>query len=185
MFLSFFCSHRHGRVPVGGAVLLAPCGYSTFPPTFFYIYLSVFAKNIAGIYFVSDIVEGCVVAVGYDGLRLFFKLGEVVHYFAAEEGGALFECGFVYYHFGSFGFYAFHYALYGGVTEVVAAAFHREAVDAYGALPLAGGVVVAVAVVVVVAGFFEYLVGYEVFAGDVALYYGFYEVLRHVVVVGQ
>ena len=36
-------------------------------------------KDIAGIYLVQDIIEGDIVAVGYDGIALLLKLIEVVH----------------------------------------------------------------------------------------------------------
>ena len=118
-------------------------------------------EDVACVYFGCDIVEGVVVAVGYYGLCLSLEACKVVHYFAAEEGGAVFKRWFVYDYFGSFGFYAFHYALDGGVAKVVAAALHCEAIYAYGAVLFALLVVVAAAVIVVIAGFLQYLVGNE------------------------
>ena len=89
-------------------------------------------EYVACIYAFFYIVENGVVTVGYDGLRLLLKNSKVVHHKAAEECAAVLQRGFVYYHSGSFGLYAFHYALNGGVAEVVAAALHCEAVNAYG-----------------------------------------------------
>ena len=69
------------------------------------------------------------------------------------------------------------------MAEVVGVAFHCEAVDTHGYLALFGGIPGAVGVVV--AGFGQYLVGNEVFAGAVALHNGAHHVLRYIFVVGQ
>lgn len=50
----------------------------------------VSSENIASIYFILHIIQTSIVAVGNDGLALWFEGKKVVDYFAAEEGGAIF-----------------------------------------------------------------------------------------------
>lgn len=73
--------------------------------------LSVFLEEVAGIDLLFYVVEVFVVAVGEDDLGLLLELGEVVDDFAAEEGGAVVEGGFVDDDFCALGFDAFHHAL--------------------------------------------------------------------------
>lgn len=48
------------------------------------------SENIASIYFILHIIQAGIVAVGNDGLALWFEGRKVIDYFAAEEGGATF-----------------------------------------------------------------------------------------------
>ena len=131
------------------------------------------------------IVQLGVVAVGDDGLSLGFEGGEVVHHAAAEEGFAVLERGFVDDDGGAFGFDALHHALDRTLAEVVGVRLHGEAENADDARAFGRGAEVAVVLVVVVTGHFEYAVGDEVFARGVRVDDGAHEVLGHVLVVGQ
>ena len=63
-------------------------------------YLVTF-KQISSIYFLDDVGQGLIVAVGEDDLGAEFEGGEVVDDEAAEEGGAVFEYIFVDNDFGA------------------------------------------------------------------------------------
>lgn len=65
-------------------------------------------EDVAGIDFVSHIVEDGIVAVGDDGLGEEFELGEVVNNEAAEEGATIWQCRFVDDDLGTFGFHTLH-----------------------------------------------------------------------------
>ena len=110
---------------------------------------------------------------------------QVVYHAATEECAAIGQGGLVYYYICAFGFYTFHYALNGGVAEIVAAGFHSEAVNAYGAALFVAGLKGSFAVIVVVTGHGQHAVGNEVFASGVAIYYGLYEVLRYILIIGK
>ena len=145
----------------------------------------VAAEEVARVHLFLHIVQLGVVAVGDDGLGLGFEGGEVVHHAAAEEGFAVLERGFVDDDGGTFGFDALHHALDRTLAEVVGVRLHGEAENADDARAFGRGAEVAVVVVVVVAGHFEYAVGDEVFARGVGVDDGAHEVLGHVLVVGQ
>jgi len=142
-------------------------------------------EDVAGVDFSLDIIEGAVVAVGDDGLGEGFELGEVVDDEAAEEGGAVFERGFVDDDLGTLGLHTLHDTLDAGLAEVVGVGLHGEAIDANGALALCGGIEITTVVVVVIAGFLQHLIGNEVLAGAVGLDDGGHHVLRHGGVVRQ
>ncbi len=146
---------------------------------------SVAAEDVARVDFVLDVVEGGVVAVGYDGLALGLEGTEVVDHTAAEEGGAVFEGGFVDDYFGSLGLDAFHNALDGTLTEVVGVGLHGEAIDADDAGVFLAGVETVGVGVAVVAGFLKHGIGYVVLTGAVALHDGLDEVFGYVGVVGK
>ena len=145
----------------------------------------VAAEEVARVHLFLYIVQLGVVAVGDDGLGLGFEGGEVVHHAAAEEGFAVLERGFVDDDGGAFGFDALHHALDRTLAEVVGVRLHGEAENADDARAFGRGAEVAVVVVVVVTGHFEYAVGDEVFARGVGVDDGAHEVLGHVLVVGQ
>ena len=145
----------------------------------------VAAEEVARVHLFLHIVQLGVVAVGDDGLGLGFEGGEIVHHAAAEEGFAVLERGFVDDDGGAFGFDALHHALDRTLAEVVGVRLHGEAENADDARTFRRGAEVAVVVVVVVAGHFEYAVGDEVFARGVGVDDGAHEVLGHVLVVGQ
>ena len=145
----------------------------------------VAAEEVARVHLFLHIVQLGVVAVGDDGLGLGFEGGEVVHHAAAEEGFAVLERGFVDDDGGAFGFDALHHALDRTLAEVVGVRLHGEAENADDARAFGRGAEVAVVVVVVVTGHFEYAVGDEVFARGVGVDDGAHEVLGHVLVVGQ
>ena len=142
-------------------------------------------EEVARVHLFLHIVQLGVVAVGDDGLGLGFEGVEVVHHAAAEEGFAVLERGFVDDDGGAFGFDALHHALDRTLAEVVGVRLHGEAENADDARAFGRGAEVAVVVVVVVTGHFEYAVGDEVFARGVRVDNGAHEVLRHVLVVGQ
>lgn len=129
---------------------------------------SISPKQISCIYFFLHIFEAFVEAVGDDGAALRLKGGEVVHHAAAEEGGAIFEGGFVDDDLCALGFHALHNALDGRLAEVVGVALHRQAVhadDAFAGL-LA---VLVVARIVVPARLAQHGVGDVVLTRAVAL----------------
>ena len=123
-------------------------------------------ENITGVDLVLDVVQDGVVAVGEDHVALGLELPEVVHHHAVEEGGTVFERGFIDDHRNTFGLDAFHHALDGGSAEVVGVALHREAIHAHG-LGLA----------------LEDAVGNEILADAVALHHRLDHGLRHILVV--
>ena len=86
-------------------------------------------ENIACINFLLRVLKACIVAVGDDGGGLVLEGGEVVHYFAAEEGAAVGERRLVDYYVGALGFDALHDALDCRLAEVVAVRLHRQAVN--------------------------------------------------------
>ena len=145
--------------------------------------MSVALEDVACIYFVLDVVEAGVVAVGDDGHALTLELGEVVDDFAAEECAAVLECRLIDNHLGSLGLDALHDALDGTLAEVVGVGLHGEAEDADGDLVLGAGIPLAVGTVV--ACLAQHLVGDVVLAGAVALDDGAYHVLGNVLKVGQ
>lgn len=151
----------------------------------FYCIPLVALKYITCINFLFYVVEAAVVAVGDDCLREGLKLVEVVYYATAKECAAIFECGLIYYHLGTFGFYAFHHTLYGRLTEIVAVALHRQAEDTDGAMSLFICVVIAFAEIVIVSGFAQYLVGDKIFTGAVTLDNGAHHILGDILIVSQ
>ena len=145
----------------------------------------VFLEEVAGVDLLFYVIEVLVVAVGEDDLGLLLELGEVVDNFAAEEGGAVVEGGFVDDDSGAFGFDALHHALDAALAEVVTAALHCQAVNAYDALFFLVTAVVATVVIIIIARHAQNTVGYEVFTGAVALNDCLDEVLGHVGIVGK
>lgn len=90
----------------------------------------VSAEDVAGINLLLDVIKAGVIPICDDGLGHFLEFLQVVDHEAAEEGGAVFEGGFVYDDLGALGLDALHDALDGGLAEVVTIGFHSEAVDA-------------------------------------------------------
>ena len=86
-------------------------------------------ENVAGIYFLFYIVQAAVIAIGNDGLRLLLENIEIIHYPTTEEGGAIGQGRFVHNDLGSLGLDAFHHALDGALTEIVAIGFHGQSID--------------------------------------------------------
>ena len=148
-------------------------------------YALVSFKQISCIYFLRDVVQGGIIAIGDDGGGAGLEGGEVVHDLGAEEGGAVREGGFIDDHGGALGLDALHDALDGGLAEVVGVGLHRQAKDADHAGVLARGVELSGGVVVVVAGLAKDLVSDEVLAGAVRLHDGLDQLLRHVVEVRE
>ena len=138
-------------------------------------------KQIPGIYFLRDIIERRIVAVGDDGGGAGLEGGKVVDDLGAEESGTVGEGGFVDNHGSAFGLDPLHDALDGGLAEVVGVGLHRQAEDADHAGVLARGVELPGGVVVVVAGLAEDLVRDEVLAGAVGLDDRLDQLFRHVV----
>ena len=85
--------------------------------------------------------------------------------------------GLVDHHGHALGLHALHDALDGARAEVVGVRLHRQAVYAHDRLRLA--------LVHAVPHHLQHLVGHEVLAGAVGLHDGLYQVLGHVLVVGQ
>lgn len=142
-------------------------------------------KQIPSVYFLRDIIQSRVVAVGDDGGGAGLESSEVVDDLGAKEGGAVGEGGFVDDHGGTLGLNPLHDALNGGLAEVVRVSLHRQAEDADHASMFTRRVVLAGGIVVVVAGFLEDLIRDKVFAGAVGLDDGFDQFFRDVVEVGQ
>lgn len=140
-------------------------------------------KEVAGVDLGPDIVQGAVVAVGDDGVGAALELGDVVDHLAAEEGRAVLQRRLVDNDLGALGLDPLHDALDGALAEIVAVGLHRETVDPDHAFLLAGAVVLAV--LGIIAGPLEHLVGDEVLPGAVGLHNGLDKVLRHVGVVRQ
>ena len=163
----------------------APVTRTVFPVrlTLYSSIILISSENVSCVDLILNIVEACVVAVGYDGLGLGFEGFEVVDHPAAEEAAAVFEGRFINNDLRAFGLDALHYALDGTLSEVVAVGLHRQTVDTYDASLFFRTVPLAVAAVV--AGFREHLVGYEILAGAVGVHYRLDEVLRDVVVVRE
>ena len=163
----------------------APVTRTVFPVrlTLYSSIILISSENVSCVDLILNIVEACVVAVGYDGLGLGFEGFEVVDHPAAEEAAAVFEGRFINNDLRAFGLDALHYALDGTLSEVVAVGLHRQTVDTYDASLFFRTVPLAVAAVV--AGFREHLVGYEVLAGAVGVHYRLDKVLRDVVVVRE
>ena len=89
----------------------------------------VASEDVAGVDFVLYVVQNSIVAVCDDGLGFRLEFFQVINDLAAEEGGAVFEGGFVDDYLGSLGLDALHDALDGRLTEVVGIGLHGEAVD--------------------------------------------------------
>ena len=114
-----------------------------------------------------------------------FESVQVVHYLAAEEGAAVFQCRLVDDYFRTFGFHPLHYALDAGLAEVIAVRFHRQAVNADSALALLVGAEITAVVIVVISGFGQHTVGNEVFPCAVAFHNRLNQVLGHIGIVCQ
>ena len=71
-------------------------------------------------------------AVGYDGICLRLKLGEVVDNEAAEEGAAVLEGRLIDDDVGALSLDTCHNALDGGLAEVVGVGLHRQAIETDG-----------------------------------------------------
>ena len=93
--------------------------------------ISIAAEDVAGINFLLDVVKAGVIPICNDGLGHFLEFLQVVYHQAAEEGGAVFEGGFVDDDLGPLGLDALHHALDGALAEVVGVALHRQPVHAY------------------------------------------------------
>ena len=87
-------------------------------------------KNVPSINLVMDVVEAGVIPICDDGLGHFLEFLQVVDDETAEEGGAVFEGGFVDDDLGALCLDALHDALDGALAEVVGIGLHGEAVDA-------------------------------------------------------
>ena len=145
----------------------------------------VSSENVAGIDFVSYIIEDGIVTIGNDGLTLCFELVEVVDNTATEEGGIVRKGRLVDNHLSTLCLDTLHYTLYGTLAEIVGVALHRESINTDGALFLIGCIISATVAIVVIACRLEHTVGNEVLAGTVALHDGFDEVFWHIGIVGK
>ena len=139
-------------------------------------------RNSGNRNFLFDVIEAAVVAVGDDTVALLFEVVEVVDDSAAKEGVTVFQCRFIDDHLGAFGFHPFNHALNATLAEIVTIALHRQTVYAYNDFFLAA--LIPRAVGSVVSGFFQYLVGDEVFSGAIAVNNSLDEILGHVCIVG-
>ena len=72
---------------------------------------SIPPEQIAGIYFLADVVQVGTVAVGDDAAAHFFEFLQIVDDFAAEEGAAVFKRRFIDDDRRTLGFYSFHNTL--------------------------------------------------------------------------
>ena len=90
------------------------------------------SEDISCIDLILYIVETCIIAVGYDGICLRLKLGEVVDNEAAEECAAVFEGWLIDDDVGALSLDTCHNALDGGLAEVVGVGLHRQAIEADG-----------------------------------------------------
>lgn len=86
-------------------------------------------KYISGIYFVYNIVQTRIIAVGNDGFALGLELIKVVNDLTSEERFTIGNRGFVDDYLGTFGLDALHDTLDGALAEVIAVGLHGEAVD--------------------------------------------------------
>ena len=87
-------------------------------------------EYISCIYFILNITEALIEAVGDNGIGLCLELGEVIDYEATEEGTAIFEGWLIDDNIGSLSLDALHDALNGRLTEVVGVGFHRQTIEA-------------------------------------------------------
>lgn len=69
---------------------------------------SVPLKEIPSIHLIPHIIQHFVVAVGDDGLALFFKLLHIIHHAATEEGAAVLQGGLIDDDFRSLGLNPLH-----------------------------------------------------------------------------
>ena len=90
---------------------------------------SVSAEQISGIHLILHIVQAAVISVGSDGIALCLERLQMIDHTASEEGGAIRQGRFVHNDLGSLGLDAFHHALDGALTEIVAIGFHGQAID--------------------------------------------------------
>lgn len=89
-------------------------------------------ENIPSIHFFHHIVEATVVAVGDDGLRLFFELLQIVDDERTEESSSILKRRLIDNDLRSLGLHALHHTLDGRLTEIVGVGFHRQAKHADG-----------------------------------------------------
>ena len=98
-----------------------------------YIYLQLFllisSKYIPGIYLILDIIQTGIIAVGDDGMALSLKCLQVIDYFAAKEGAAIFECRLIDNDLSALCLDTLHDTLDGRLAEVIGIGFHRQAID--------------------------------------------------------
>lgn len=124
-----------------------------------------------------------IVTVGNDGPTLFLELIKVINHQRAKEGLAILDGRLVDYHLCTFGLDRFHNALNGTLAEVVAVTFHREAIDPNDTFLLTVGIPLATGFVI--ARLAEYLLCNEVLTGGIAGDNGFYQIFRHISIVGK
>ena len=72
----------------------------------------------------AHIVQTVVITIGDDGIALFFEIFYVADYGVAKESGICFQGGLINDHLNASGGNAPHYALDGGLTEIVRIALH-------------------------------------------------------------
>ena len=90
-----------------------------FKKNIYSITFLISSKYIPRIHLILNIVQAGVISVSYYRLTLRLECSKVVHHPAAEEGAAVFQCGFVYYYFSPFCLDTLHYALYRALAEIV------------------------------------------------------------------
>ena len=109
-------------------------------------------EYIPCINFLFHVIQTSIIPVRDNRLALRFESVQVVHYLAAEEGAAVFQCRLVDDYFRTFGFHPLHYALDAGLAEVIAVRLHGQAVNADSALALLVGAEITPVVIVVISG---------------------------------
>ena len=128
-------------------------------------------ENIARIHPVLHIIKRLVVAVRHDDAAYCLELRQVVDHPAAGKRFTIRQCRLVNHDGCAFRLQALHHALYAALAEVVAAALHRQAIDANNGM--------------IFRRQRHHAVGNKVLAGLVALDNGGNHVLRHIGVVRQ
>ena len=118
-------------------------------------------------------------------MTLSLELSKIINDFASEESAAVFKCRFIDNYLRSFCLYALHNPLNAALAEVVAIAFHCQAIHSDYTLLFFLRIEIALIIVVVIPGHMQYSVRDEVLPGSVGVHYGLYQVLRNIVVVGQ
>ena len=71
------------------------------------------AEYIAGIYFLLHIIQAGIIAVGDNGLTLFFEGIQIIHDLTAEKCTSIFQCRLINNYFCSLGFNTLHHPLNG------------------------------------------------------------------------
>ena len=104
----------------------------------------VSAKQIARIYFLLNIVQTAIVAVGNNGLTALLEFRQIIHDFTAKEGRTILQRRLIDDDRCALCLDTLHDALNGGLTEVVRVGFHGQAVYANHNIVFLAGIVVLV-----------------------------------------